>query len=105
MQNSILQSLATRVLDRPLSPRELLSARKIVYVGLILVLFTCTFLFRRYWVEPQAQKLAILEESQGEVALSSRVLQLSLTGSRGVLTCVLWVSALEKQKKNQWNEL
>ena len=29
----------------------------------------------------------------------------SLTGSRGLATCVLWNNAIEKQKKNQWNEL
>jgi hypothetical protein len=105
MQNSIIQSLATRILDRLLTPRELLSARKIVYIGLILLLFTGTFLWRRYWVEPQAHRLAILEESQGDIELSSRLLQLTLTGSRGVATCVLWASAIDKQKKNQWNEL
>jgi hypothetical protein len=105
MQNSILQALATRFLDRPLQPRELLTARKFVYIGLILVLFTASFLWRRYSVEPQAHELAILEESLGEVQLSGRVIQLTLTGSDGLATCILWMSAIDKQKKNQWNEV
>jgi hypothetical protein len=31
--------------------------------------------------------------------------RLSLTGSRGVAVCLLWAAAIDKQKKNQWNEL
>ena len=59
MQNSILQYFATKALDRPLSPRELLRARKIVYIGLILVLFTASLMYRRILVEPQAENLQL----------------------------------------------
>jgi hypothetical protein len=105
VQNSILQWLALKFLDRPLQPRELLTARKAVYVFLILVLFTGSFLWRRYVVEEQAERLAILEQNRGEVELSGAFVRLSLIGSRGLATCVLWDAAIEKQKKQQWNEL
>jgi hypothetical protein len=104
MQNSIIQWFATRFMDRPLQPRELLRARKAVYVVLIVALFTVSFFWRRN-VEAQAQTLAVQEESRGEVELSGSLIRLSLTGSRGLATCVLWVNAMDKQKKNQWNEL
>jgi hypothetical protein len=105
MQNSLLQWFARRFMDRELSPRELLTARKGVYIGLILILFTGCFLWRRNYLEPQARELAMLEQSIGEVELSGRLMQLSLTGSRGIVTCWLWNTAVDKQKKNQWNEM
>src|SRR5918911_860715 len=79
--------------------------RKLVYIGLILALFTASWLWRRYAVDAQAAELAIREHSRGEVELTGAVVRLLLTGSRGLATCVLWNNALEKQKKNQWNEL
>lgn len=105
MQDSLLQWFAQRFMDRRLSPRELLSARKLVYIGLVLVLFFASFVWRRYSVEPQAVQLALLEQTRGDVELSGSLVRLTLTGSRGLATCVLWVNAIEKQKKNQWNEL
>lgn len=79
--------------------------RKVIYIGLILVLFTVAFGWRRYVIDVQAEKLAIREQSRGEVELLGSVVRLGLTGSRGLVTCVLWHSAFEAQKKNQWNEL
>src|SRR5262249_54793312 len=32
-------------------------------------------------------------------------IRLGLSGSRGLVTCGLWMIAIDKQKKNQWNEL
>src|SRR5438876_376713 len=79
--------------------------RKIIYTGLIAMLFTAAWAWRSYAVEPQARDLALREESLGEVELSGSAIRLGLIGSRGLVTCGLWITAMEKQKKNQWNEL
>jgi len=105
MQNSILQWFARKFLDRSLQPRELLTARKFVYTFLIIVLFTGSFFWRRLLVETQANDLAVREQSRGELKMSSSILQLSLTGLRGLVTCYMWVSIIDSQKMNQWNEV
>ncbi|MFO0930176.1 MAG: hypothetical protein U0736_24650 [Gemmataceae bacterium] len=79
--------------------------RKLLYTGLILVLFTLSWGWRRYFVDDLAGRLAIREQSRGEVELVGSVVRLGLTGSRGLVTCILWNQAIDKQKKNQWNEL
>lgn len=79
--------------------------RKLLYVGAILFLFTAAFVWRNYSVASQAHNLALRETDQGEVQLTGSAIRLGLTGSRGLATCYLWMSAIEKQKKNQWNEL
>ena len=80
--------------------------RKLLYLGLILVLFTARLAVaalrrraagRRNW--PSASRAAARSD------LSGAVVRLGLTGSRGLATCVLWTNAIDKQKKNQWNEL
>jgi hypothetical protein len=79
--------------------------RKVVYLGVIIGLFSTAWLWRRYSLEPQANAMAALEQNQGEVPLHASALRLSLTGTRGVFTCVLWSTAIEKQKRQEWNEL
>jgi hypothetical protein len=79
--------------------------RKLLYIGLILVLFTGSLVWRRNVVDDLAGRLAIREESRGEVELTGAAVRLTLTGLRGLATCVLWNEAIDKQKKNQWNEL
>jgi hypothetical protein len=79
--------------------------RKFLYVGLILVLFTLSYGFRRAVIDRLADRLAIREESRGDVDLTGAVVRLGLTGSRGLATCILWNEAIDKQKKNQWNEM
>jgi hypothetical protein len=79
--------------------------RKLLYIALILVLFSATWAWRNYVLAGQASRLAIREESRGEVELSGAAARLGLVGSRGLVTCYLWSTAQEKQKKNQWNEL
>jgi hypothetical protein len=79
--------------------------RKLIYIGSILVLFTVAFLWRSYAVASQAQSLGLREVDQGEVELTGSVIRLGLTGSHGLVTCGLWMTAIEKQRKNQWNEL
>jgi hypothetical protein len=79
--------------------------RKLIYIVIILVLFFVAWGWREYVIRPQAQSLAVREESRGEVELTGAAVRLGLTGLRGVATCVLWYEAMDKQKKNQWNEL
>jgi hypothetical protein len=79
--------------------------RKLIYFGLILVLFTAAYLWRTNAVTTQAERLALRESARGDVELTGSVVRLLLTGSRGLATCGLWMSVLDKQKKNQWSEL
>src|SRR5262245_17131721 len=79
--------------------------RKLIYLAAVLVLFTGAWVWRRYVVEVQAEKLALREESVGEVKVVDAGLRLMLVGSRGFATCVLWSVAIDKQKKHQWTEL
>src|SRR5262245_1486185 len=105
MSGSILQWAVARLTGRELPIQQLSQTRKFIYLGLILVLFTASWAFRHYFVEAQAQDLALREQDVGDVELSGSAIRLSLTGLRGVATCVLWINAMEKQKKNQWDEL
>lgn len=105
MQQSLIQWAVYKATEKQLTPRELLTARKIVYVALILLLFGGAFLWRTYVVDAKANELALRETNRGEVDLTSATLRLSLLGSRGLVTCYLWTSAMDQQKKNQWNEL
>jgi hypothetical protein len=79
--------------------------RKFLYGALILVLFTAAWVWRRYSIDPQAFDLAIREQHRGEVELVGAVIRQSLIGSRGFVTCYLWVTMQNQQKRNQWNEL
>src|SRR5262245_11009543 len=105
MSGSILQWAVARLTGRELPIQQLSQTRKFIYLGLILVLFTVAWAFRHYSVEPQAAELALRDQDVGDVELSGSAIRLSLTGLRGVATCVLWINAMEKQKKNQWDEL
>ena len=79
--------------------------RKVVYLVLILALFTGSLLHRRLVVERQAENLQLREISRGEVELTSSAVRLALTGSRGLATTLLWYTALDKMAKHEWNEL
>jgi hypothetical protein len=79
--------------------------RKLVYFGLILALFTGSLVHRRFLIEPEAMALQLREQSRGEVELTSSAVRHTFLGSRGIATCVLWWTAKEKQKKQEWNEL
>ena len=78
--------------------------RKLVYIVVILVLFSITLAWKQN-LDAQASKLEIRETDRGEVELTGAALRLSLTGLRGLAVCTLWQSAIDKQKKNEWNEL
>jgi len=93
--------------------------RKLVYFGLIFALFVInTFFWRGLdtaegksqfpWptVTSQANDLELREITRGENAeLLGSTLRLLLTGSRGAAVTILWKAAIDKQMKNEWNEL
>ena len=79
--------------------------RKLIYAVLIAFLFTGSLLHRRLVVEPQANHLQLREQARGEVELTSSAVRQMLTGSKGMAVTFLWSAAIEKQKKNEWNEL
>jgi hypothetical protein len=85
--------------------------RKILYIVLIVVGLSGAAAFRRLAIEPLASDklsaggLELTEENLGDVELTGSAIRLSLTGLRGLASCALWSSAIDKQKKNQWNEL
>ena len=92
--------------------------RKLVYFGLILGLFVVNTFFWRgvsspltggqppaWTVAAQARDLELTEETKGEADLLGATVRLGLTGSRGLAVTILWRAAIEKQKKNEWNEL
>jgi hypothetical protein len=87
----------------PFQQRSL--ARKLIYFGLIVGLFTVSLMHRRFQIEPEATALQLREAARGEVDPTSAVLQRVLLGSRGMASTMLWYVAKEKQKKHQWNEL
>lgn len=79
--------------------------RKLLYSVIILCLFTATLLHRLNIMDPLAQKLALRQEQQGAVELTGSAFRLSLTGLRGLVVCGLWWTAIETQKKHEWNKL
>ncbi len=79
--------------------------RKIIYLALIVALFTGSIMHRKFVVEKQAEDLQLREAVRGEVELTSSFVRLSLTGSRGLATTLLWATAIDRQTKHEWNEL
>src|SRR2546428_13911497 len=82
--------------------------RKLTYLALVLVLISVTLILRELksvGLKAQAGELKMREEDLGEVDLTGSALRLTLTGSRGLTICGLWLSAMEKQKKHEWNKL
>jgi hypothetical protein len=102
--------------------------RKLIYFGIIAVLFTATIFVRgvvalplsglkekagKYTIRTQARELELTEyeaeeatgETQREAELTGSAVRLLLTGSRGFAVCVLWITAHEKQMRQEWNEL
>jgi hypothetical protein len=91
--------------------------RKLLYFGIIAVLFTLAMFVRLArpvqlgpsaqvaGLEQQAKDLALREQDLGQVELTSSAVRLTLTGSRGLVVCALWLAWMEKQKKHEWNEL
>jgi hypothetical protein len=85
--------------------------RKLIYLGIFIFLISLTLILRKpgllgnYSLEGQAEALSMREQNLGEVDLTGSALRLTLTGSRGLTVCGLWMTAMEKQKKHEWNKL
>src|SRR5262249_36608313 len=99
--------------------------RKLIYFGVILMLLAVTIVVRGvvtmplsglknrvgpWTIHQQSEKLELTELSQsgsdqGDVELTAPAIRLLLTGSRGLVICGLAMSAQEKQKRQEWNEL
>src|SRR5262245_10909117 len=79
--------------------------RKLIYLGSVVALLLGSLLWRTHVVEARAKEMALLDQSHGDVEVVGSAVRLMLSGSRGLVTCALWYTAYEKQKKNQWNEL
>jgi hypothetical protein len=79
--------------------------RKLIYTACILGLLGVTWWLRAGPIRAQALDLAIREQDRGEVELTDAFVRLSLVGFRGLATCYLWSTAMDQQKKNEWNEL
>lgn len=102
--------------------------RKASYLGAILVLFTVSLYWRgvipvplrlsaasaaapfrwlgNHTIESQAQRLEVweLNPEESEAEVTGSALRLTLTGSRGVAVTALWLSAIDKQKRNDFHE-
>jgi hypothetical protein len=96
--------------------------RKIVYLVAIAGLFTLSIFWRGKLAFPfsnqvaaskwltdrsvfaRADRLEMRELDQGDAEVLGSVLRLGLTGSRGLVVTGLWMTALEKQKRNEWHE-
>jgi hypothetical protein len=91
--------------------------RKIIYFGLILVLFTVVTFSGRFvsllrggqpstWtISHQADRLQLSELSQGQADLAGSTVRLSLTGTRGFAICAVWILTMEAQKRHEWNRV
>ena len=104
------------------------AVRKAIYFAAILALFTVSMVWRgmipvplgtsaaraaepfrwaaNHTVQSQAERLEVWEQdpTEGEAEVSGSALRLALTGSRGIAVTALWLSAIEKQKRNDFHE-
>ena len=96
--------------------------RKAVYFGLILALFTLSIFWRgkldvpftgqvaasdrltRNSILNQSRDLDLRELDQGDPEIAASVAQVSLVGVRGFVVTGLWWGAIEKQKRNEFEE-
>lgn len=79
--------------------------RKLVYLSLVVVLFSASWVWGKYYVEPHARRHGLREQDVGEVEVLGSAVRLSLIGMRGIAMTTLWYTAVEKKEKHQWNEL
>lgn len=79
--------------------------RKVIYIALIVALFTCALFWRTRVVEARANDLELREQSLGDVELTGSAVRLMLTGSRGLAVCGLWWAADDMKRKHEWNKL
>ena len=102
--------------------------RKVSYVAAIFVLFTLSMVWRGalpvplgastasigapfrwvadHTIQSQAQRLEVweLDPNESDAEITGSALRLMLTGSRGLAVTGLWLSAIDKQKRNDFHE-
>jgi hypothetical protein len=96
--------------------------RKAIYLGVILALFTVSIFWRGKldvpfarpdtatgWLNSktvlnQSTALDLRELDQGDPEVASSVFHVSLLGVRGMVVTGMWWAAIEKQKRNEWEE-
>jgi hypothetical protein len=61
--------------------------------------------YRSLTLDGRAKVHELTELNQGGEELSGAAVRLLLTGSRGLAVSALWNTAMDKQKKQEWNEL
>jgi hypothetical protein len=112
-----------------MNPQQKIARRKVLYLGVILGLFTVSMLWRGVIPIPlsgsgkdgavnrfadrvasrtvlsRAAGLELREVEQGEADLEGTAFNLALVGSRGLVVAYLWSSAIEKQKRNDFHAL
>jgi hypothetical protein len=79
--------------------------RKFIYFGLIIALFSVSLIHRKNVLADSADRLQMREVGHGKADLTDSALRLTLSGVRGVAVTSLWLAAIEKQKRHEWNEL
>jgi hypothetical protein len=88
--------------------------RKLLYFGLIVGLLTLGWLVRyrslrvggtELGIVSQATRLGLRERDVGEADLSGSTLNLTLTGSRGLVLCLLWWDSMDLAEHHEWNQL
>lgn len=99
--------------------------RKLIYLGSIVVLLGLSLAVRGTFagvdqrsqdevkaspvqsltLDGRAKVHELTELQQGDKELGGAAVQLLLTGSRGLAVCALWLNAIDKQRKQEWNEL
>ena len=96
--------------------------RKVIYLGVIIGLFTVSLFWRGKIPVPlstrnataakaqaatilgQADRLELRELDQGDANLGTSVAQVSMVGLRGPVTTILWKTTIEKQKRGEYHE-
>jgi hypothetical protein len=81
------------------------TTRKFIYFGLIIALFTVSLVHRKTVINARADELLLRDLGRGKADLTDAALRLTLSGARGIAVTSLWLSAMDKQKRHEWNEL
>src|SRR5262245_33519350 len=89
--------------------------RKITYLVVIAGLFTVSLFVRGKFTPPaalarnpitsQAERLDLRELDLGDAELAGEAMRLGLSGARGFVTTALWRTAIEKQKRHEFQEM
>jgi hypothetical protein len=89
-----------------MSPVEQARYRKLIYAGLIILLFTLLVIYRQLGVvERAADRYGIAETNLGKTDLGGSAARFLLASFRGPLICSLWWEAIDLQMRHDWHEM